>query len=534
MSRWQRYWSDEGGRTGLAIVRICVAVSVLWSLIRLSRMAELGAPHGVYRPVGVWMLLGKTPPPAVVVDALWVLAWTGTVAMLVGAMSRVATAISFGASVALVSLSFAGDATWSHQYNVVFLAQLALVGGRTGDALSVDALVRRLRGLPVIDVPRGYQWSLRLVQLAVALMFVGAAFHKIAHGQFTLRWALSDSLRHHLLVRYDLAELPRPALVDWLIDDVWRYRTAALLNLVSQAAPLLAIVFVRRPLVRALVGVVFVVEVLALGFVVSLWNFHWLPLVAVFIDWDRLLRRRLAAPPTSDRAPRKAIRRWVLAFVVYDVLTAFTPALDQLLNTYPFSGFPMFATIRAAEPFDEHLPYAVAAGHFEAVSDVPLDPLAQRWLDHKHRSVFVVRDPAKLRTKLEKILNAARARYPDANIRALRHYVALFEAPAYPAPARFEMHPIAITGELAVDGTFRTALGHMTSTFIVPRALQLDLTNAQLAYFADDRPVERALPARRLDSGFAIDPVAADPMFVIVRVDGLPWLVAERRSWRWR
>ena len=84
------------------------------------------------------------------------------------------------------------------------------------------------------------------MQLAVALMFAGAVFHKMLHGHCTLRWALSDNLRHHLLVRYDLAGLPRPALVDWIIDDVWRYRIAALLNLISQAVPL-ARVHLRAP-----------------------------------------------------------------------------------------------------------------------------------------------------------------------------------------------------------------------------------------------------------------------------------------------
>src|SRR5690606_17225726 len=111
------------------------------------------------------------------------------------------------------------------------------------------AWIRHLRGLPPLDVPRGYQWSLRLVQLAIALMFAGAVFHKLLHGHFTLRWALSDNLRHHLLVRYDLAGLERPELVTWLLEDVWRYRTAAVMNLVAQLLPIVACLFVRRPLV---------------------------------------------------------------------------------------------------------------------------------------------------------------------------------------------------------------------------------------------------------------------------------------------
>ena len=74
----------------------------------------------------------------------------------------------------------------------VWIAMLALQGARAGDVLSIDWLARKLRKLPPRDVPRGYQWSLRLVQLAVALMFFSGMFHKIIHGHFTLRWALSE------------------------------------------------------------------------------------------------------------------------------------------------------------------------------------------------------------------------------------------------------------------------------------------------------------------------------------------------------
>ncbi|MDQ3370283.1 MAG: hypothetical protein M3680_33105, partial [Myxococcota bacterium] len=306
MSRWQRYWFADGGRHGLAVVRIAVALALLLSLARLATHPHLVAPSGLYRPVGIWMLGGGAPPPAALVDLLWVLAWAGTAGMLLGIATRVTTVIGFVAGVAIASLSFSSSVTWSHQYNVVFLAQLALLGARSGDALSLDALIRRLRGLPRVELARSYQWSLRLVQLAVGLMFVGAVFHKLVHSDFTLRWAFSDNLRHHLLVKYDLAGLARPPLVDWLVDDVWRYRTAAVLNLVAQLAPLLAIVFVRRPVVRAAAGACFVIEVIGLGLVVDLWNLHWLPLAAVFVDWDRLIAwtaRRLGRPPPPPPPP---------------------------------------------------------------------------------------------------------------------------------------------------------------------------------------------------------------------------------------
>jgi hypothetical protein len=555
VGRWRRYWFAEGGRATLAVLRIAVAASVLLSLWRLMSVRPLTAPPAVYRPVGLWMLLGDTPPPERLVDALWVLAWLGATAMLLGLGSRAATAVSAIAGVALAALSFSGSLSWSHQYNVVFLANLALLGGRTGDALSLDALLRRLRGLPPRDVPYGYQWSVRLAVLAVSLMFVGAALHKVGSGQFTLRWALSDNLRHQLLVRYDMTGRERPPLVEWLLAEPWRYRTAALLNIVSQLAPLLAIACPQRPLVRALAGVLFVLEVLGLGFVMELWNLPWLPLAAVFVDWDRLLaftgrlrsrgsKRASPTIPVPASAPASApapaigaipplrVQLFVITFVAYDVAMSLIPRIDQKLNTYPFSSFPMFASIRAARPYTEHLPYAVAGDHYEAISDRPIAPHVQRWLDFSNRNLHKVRDAATLRARLTSVLSRAQARYPDAGIRGLRHHVAFFITPPHPEPARFDRHPIAITGELLPDGTFRSLLGRITADTVELRPQNLDAGAARLVSFVGDRPEPRELGGTRTGDTVAVR-IADDPVYVAAELEGRRWLVAWRRTYRW-
>jgi hypothetical protein len=542
MGRWQRYWFAEGGRTALAIVRICVALAVLLTLARLmARASPVAIP--VYRPVGIWMLLGHLQPPALGVQVVWVVAWASTAAMLVGYVTRASTAISFVSAVALAALSFSASKTWSHQYNVVFIAQFALLGSRGGDVLSVDWWIRtRKRGLPALDVARGYQWSLRLVQLAVVLMFAGAAFHKLAHGHFTLRWALSDNLRHHLLVRFDLAGLDRPAFVDWLLEESWRYRTAALLNMVAQAAPLFAVFFVRRPVVRALAGLMFVTETILLGVAVDLWNLHWLPLVAVFIDWEALLARvrgqPLSHPPVPvDWRPSRAIRGFIIGFVVYDLLTAFVPTLDQRLNTYPFSGFPMFATIRARAPYSEHQPYSVVGGTYEVIADAPaFDEKRQRWLEHAHRNVHAVRNPDELHRRLANVLERVQRYYPDWQVRGIRLWVTVFETPAYPAPPGFERKRIALLGEILPDGTFRTMLGKLTASalHVVPRNVEL-APDAQLTYFRDDKPQPVGVPAPLSGSSFVLTGTSlpGNPRYFVVTSGGVPWLVASHETWRW-
>lgn len=53
MTRWQRYWFAESGRTALALVRIAVALSVMFTLLRLGSLPALVAPDRIYRPVGI-------------------------------------------------------------------------------------------------------------------------------------------------------------------------------------------------------------------------------------------------------------------------------------------------------------------------------------------------------------------------------------------------------------------------------------------------------------------------------------------------
>jgi hypothetical protein len=527
VSRWQRYWFAEGGRYAAAFVRIAIATAILLSLARLDNNVSTGdvpGSHALYRPVGIWMLLGHTAPPAVVVSALWVIAWAATTAMLLGLFTRASTAASFVASLAIASLSFSASARWSHQYNVVFLAAAAFLGARGGDVLSLDALIRWRRGLPLVDRPRAYQWSLRLVQLAVAVMFACAAFHKLMHGHFTLRWALSDNLRHQLLVRFDLSGLNRPPLVDWLIDDPWRYRTAAVLNLVSQAAPLAACFLFKRPVWRALFGAFFLVETVALAYVVDLWNPHWLPLYAVFIDWDWLLRRRIThdVPPPGWQPPR-AIRIFIVAFVVYDVFTALIPAVDQRLNTYPFSGFPMFSTILAKAPYGGHSDYIVEGDHFEV--EPAIDLPTQRWFDHSNRGMFEERDPNRLHTRLTTMWRQAERRYPELRLQRVRLYLTMYEAPAYPAPAHFDAHPVALVGELDADGTFKTMVGPYEPNKITPHPENVDATGATFGYYRDDDPT--LIPFTNTLDG---DPVIT----VATTTDGTQWLTSSHADWKWQ
>jgi hypothetical protein len=549
LARWRRYWFGDttaaapSARISVAILRIAIASSVLLTLWRLGggyAGDPASAPHSIYRAVGLLRLYPGEPSPTAI-EVLRVVAWISTLAMLVGFRSRAATAVSLVSALALASYGAAFTPTWSHDHNAPFLAQLAFLGAHGGDALSVDAWLRRRRGLPP---PEGhaYQWSVRLVQLAIAIMFASGAVMKLVAGKGTLAWAFSDNLRHQLLVRFDLIGLPRTAAADWLLERAWRWKAAALGNLVSQLAPLGACFAMQRPRLRAALGAFFVLEVIGLGVVMGFWDVQWLPLAAVFVDWDRLAawwraRRGRAEPAaiatTAARVPR-AVPIFVAAFVLYDVVVGFVPSIDQRLNTYPFSSFPMFAQIRAKRPYDTHQTYELSGGRLVIVADPPLSPAQEAIVaaHHTYRMLYRERSPAVVRQRLGALLAAARAWFPGHAIRGVRVEVVAIQAPAHPTPARLDREELAIVGELDADGTFRTLLGAIArgpaGWTIAPVPVGVPTDGIRFGVHLDNRPDRVELAAQPAGPAWtaAIPPAAT--VHVVGMVGDRAYLIGQR------
>jgi hypothetical protein len=299
-----------------------------------------------------------------------------------------------------------------------------------------------------------------MVQLAVGLMFVSAAIIKIATGGFSLDWALSDNLRHQILARFDMQAAARTRAAEWMIGEPWRWHLAALFNLGCQLAPLAAIVFVRRPRVRAIGAGLFLSEVLLLGVVMDLWNPQWLPLAAVFVDWDWLLGPRVIGAVAPVAPPSRRTRIWVAAFALVDVTASLSPsAVCQRLSLYPFTNFPMFSNIRASRPYDEHQPYVTVGQQIELIAEPPVSRAQDDVIagDNVYRRFFRLRDPRALRDALGVIVADARVRNPGQAIRGARLWLIEITMPPYPTAPRLEVRRVAVVAELAGDD-FRTEL----------------------------------------------------------------------------
>ena len=462
---WRAYWFSRPARYSIGIARIAISLSALLALcchilpafecsVETSRLA-------IYQPEGILHLFGAQRPPVWMFEAARYLAIASTCCALVGLFTRASMLLSALSNLLLASLIYSYAPGWSHRLNVILLAQIAFLFARGGDSLSIDRWLNRGRA---VANPSG--WPILLAQWAVMLMFANACGYKIASSD-SFGWVFSDSLRNLLVMRYDLHQEPAPALIQWIIAEPWRYHTAAAVNLATQGLVIFSCIFATRPVLRALFGLFFVAETIGLGVIMGLWNFHWLPLYALCIDWDWLIhcwaqrRRGIStasrdAPQTIGRWPwRLAASAYIVAFLGYDLFAGIRyPRLDNA--TYPFGAFPFFSTVYARPPLDQHQTHSVTYGRFDVVSDRPVSSDLIFWLHSEYAYLFQSEDPELTRAALHTVLPSASTRFDTTGIERVDVYRGMYAIAPYPAPPKTRLIGEGLVGSVSREGQTRT------------------------------------------------------------------------------
>jgi hypothetical protein len=467
-SRWQGYWFSLNGRCSLAICRIAVASALYLSFSHIfvgDYAAYLGTQNpDLYDPDGILNLFGSSPPPAWFFEALVPVTRIATACMFIGLFTRTAMFACLFATCCLCALQYSFMPAWCHGDNVTLLALMVLCFSRAGDALSIDELIRRWRGRPSHEPygvgGDGYAWAVLLGQFSVALMFFNAWFWKVRGAKFGPGWALSDNLRHILVVQYSLLSRDPPALVRWLLEDEWRYKGAALMNLVCQVMPMVGCLLARRPIVRALCGLCFVGETCGLAWIMGIANYQWLLLYAFFVDWDGLiawsvsrLRRAavsnpiLQAPPAAPRWAFAGRNAFIAIFAGYYLYVAFF-VKDMSNRTYPFTAYPMYCTIWAKRPLSEHQTYEMLFPRFAFDGDA--EPPAGVRFGMGVQFNYIADSPSldALRSNVLTMPSRMDRMFPTTTYRALTVEKAIYQIPAYPAPALPVVTHRAIVGRI--------------------------------------------------------------------------------------
>ncbi|MBN9453269.1 MAG: hypothetical protein J0I42_15075 [Bosea sp.] len=371
----------------IGIARIAIFSSTLWVYF-IVREAMAGGDVVAYAKslgdipfyrFGLLRLWMPGPDAWGVIDRL---ALFSTLLAIIGLLTRPAMIVSVLTTTMLASLDAGRGAFWSAPYNVIFLAGLAIMFGRADASISLDRLVRRvLPRYPLgrIEPHQTYllAWPVLLAQAAVALFYFGAFFTKAVQGGFW--YIFSDNLRNALAITWTA---PKEFVIPWFVELIWSHPVlwigALLGHMVMQLLPATAILFPRRPLLRAFEALVFAGGVIALREIMTVWNPWWIPLAVLFIDWDWLFRR---SPPVSVRSGSLPTFPLVLGaiFLGYYCLQI----VGQRGRTdlaYPFDNFDMYAGTYATRPYTQHLPYAYPYGDV-SIRTPTCDISGGRWVN---------------------------------------------------------------------------------------------------------------------------------------------------------
>ncbi|MEE9130451.1 MAG: hypothetical protein V3T84_10565 [Phycisphaerales bacterium] len=530
--RTQRYWCGKGFQLsyGMCRIAICLAMMATFREFAAGDIARWLATQNpkIYDPVGILGLFGGTPPPAeFFVACQWVFrvsVWL----MALGLLTRTSSAFCVTSLMTVVSLKYSFSSGWSHGEPPVLLPALALLFGPKVPVFSLDYALRHfVRKEHIVDDARARR-AVLLGQCAIALILFNAALYKIWLGnQEFFAWVYSDSLRNILIYQYWVLGQPLPDFLEFVASHTWAYKGAALGNMLTQTLPLAACFLLRRPILRALCGLAFAVETLALGAVMQIWNPHWLLLCVFFIDWDWLsavLRRRFVGhttkpPSTSAAQPNSGWRQLVfpLSFVALFVFVAFIHR-EQRRYTFPFTAFPMYSIVYDNKPFGQHKPYYLFGSQWRWQSDPPLPPAAQRWVWTNYYSLpWGGGSPH----ETVKQITATLQQMYNLKITGVELSSTIFEIAPFPET---EVHPgatakfyaFAVGNEQQYLGT---RVGYEKGRYFVELNLVgFDNPNFQFAYFAGFTKQLEPLPAEREDSRWYFSNPSGGPNFLVVWV----------------
>ena len=287
-SAWRRFWFPAGRPEDLAICRILFATGMF--LVGLSLpIHEWGEVPNFYHQPADFMV--RLHIPILNAGALRGIefVWLGALLTLaIGWYSRTSAAIVCLGSLYLFGIDAPDFLGRSYTPGVFVPAILAV--SYCGDALSVDAWLRRRRNQAIDRPAEEYGWPGRLVCAFLSYVFLAAGLSKIRETGFP-DWMLSNQIERNLLVgHYWYASRNRA---------VWPFG-AQLLQVYPGAGVVLGVItqFVELlyPLAlfsrAARVTVVPVMIALLIGITVTMGPFFALTILAhaFWIPWSSILR----------------------------------------------------------------------------------------------------------------------------------------------------------------------------------------------------------------------------------------------------
>jgi hypothetical protein len=191
---WETYWFQPASPQGLALCRILFYGMLLYyywgeDFRYVTEMAPLS-----WKSVSIFKILGSRGVlPAETLGWLQLLWKISLFTSMIGLRTRLSTATACILAFYLIPLTYS-VARMCHETPSMGFCLVILALARCGDAFSLDRLIARKYGNPVIpEWSFEYRWPIRLVRVAISLIFLSAGYFKAQRSG--LEWVLSDNFQ---------------------------------------------------------------------------------------------------------------------------------------------------------------------------------------------------------------------------------------------------------------------------------------------------------------------------------------------------
>jgi hypothetical protein len=232
----ERFYFAPTAPTGLAICRIWLYAFVIFTAIDNDVREWAFVPADLWSPI---LLLSWVPKilrtyEALSIARLALLAAAGC--SLLGLATRFSTRAAFVLAVFVFGFAQCFGKV-NHGLVLVIFALGIFAASRCGDALSLDRLWQRRRGLPPPGDSGEYRWPIALMQALMMTAFFASAVCKLRNSG--LAWVTSDHLLNTLVRNHYTGHNPPTSLGLWMAQFPLLCHVAAGLSIWNEfSAPL--------------------------------------------------------------------------------------------------------------------------------------------------------------------------------------------------------------------------------------------------------------------------------------------------------
>ncbi|MDB5295795.1 MAG: putative rane protein [Phycisphaerales bacterium] len=287
LSRWGRWWFAPESPLNLGICRVLFFGAEFLYHLPVRFDAWGGVPGALFRPVWIFERLHVSVLPTtalLVVEIIWKLS---LLLACIGLLTRAATAVAAVGALYLIGVTFSFGKVF-HVGSIIVFTMGILAFSRSGDGLSVDALLRRRRGLPPAAPSGEYRWPVRMVWVLVSVLFFNAGMAKVIRGG--LDWVTSENMAVLMTQRHYMNADSLPALNWGLFVSQHRplYVLFAAASVLAEVFCFLAL-FVRYPWRLVLPAILFGMQI-GIGLFMRVWFTPYMIVYLFWVPWGDVAR----------------------------------------------------------------------------------------------------------------------------------------------------------------------------------------------------------------------------------------------------